>query len=480
MTNTERIQANNVELRECIEITDSLSDAVEVVLQSKTVTPTESVQEVLADEGYTALEKITINPIPDEYQDVSEVTATADKVVSGSKFVDSTGIVEGTMKSHTNETYYAEPSLMTQDYDYEIPEGYHKDTKVKVNITNQTFTPNKEGEFWEAVSANAFANEIYINPIPDEYIIPSGELEITENGIHDVTEYASVNVNMESASPSDTSMEDIFVTRPSTFTSYTNNKVKTIGQGAFAYCSSLASVSFPACTSVGSSAFYGCTKLTSVSFPACTSIANNAFYGCSRLTTVDFPACTFVAMSAFDYCSSLTSVNFPACTSVGGSAFGHCLSLTSANFPICTSVGISAFNNCLSLTSANFPACTSIGVAAFYGCSSLTSVSFPVCTSIGNSAFGYCTKLTSVSFPACTSIGNNAFNKCYNLISLYLTGSAVCTLSNSNAFASTPIGGYSTSAGQYGNIFVPASLVDIYRSSTNWTYFSSRIVAYEE
>ena len=458
MTNTERIQANNVELRECIEITDSLSDAVEVVLQSKTVTPTESVQEVLADEGYTALEKITINPIPDEYQDVSEVTATADKVVSGSKFVDSTGIVEGTMKSHTNETYYAEPSLMTQDYDYEIPEGYHKDTKVKVNITNQTFTPNKEGEFWEAISANAFANEIYIEPIPDEYIIPSGELEITENGIHDVTEYASVNVNMESTSPSDTDMEEILITRPSTFTSYTNNKVETIGQGAFAYCSSLTTVDFSACTSIGNSAFYGCTKLTSVSFPVCTRIGTTAFTNCSSLTTVDFPACTNIGGSAFNNCSSLTSVSFPVCTSLGYSAFAYCTSLTSVSFPACTNINSSAFTRCSSLTSANFPACASVG----------------------QNAFAYCASLTSVSFPACTNIGASAFNKCYNLISLYLTGSAVCTLSNSNAFTSTPIGGYSTSAGQYGNIFVPASLVDLYRSATNWTYFSSRIVAYEE
>jgi hypothetical protein len=46
----------------------------------------------------------------------------------------------------------------------------------------------------------------------------------------------------------------------------------------------------------------------------------------------------------------------------------------------------------------------------------------------------------------------------------------------SNAFSSTPIGGYSTSAGTYGSIYVPTSLLTSYKNATNWTYFSSRFV----
>ena len=67
---------------------------------------------------------------------------------------------------------------------------------------------------------------------------------------------------------------------------YSNDVVTKVGFGAFAYCSSLTTVSFPACTSIGSYAFYNCTKLTSVSFPVCTLIEMYAFRNCTSLTSL--------------------------------------------------------------------------------------------------------------------------------------------------------------------------------------------------
>jgi len=207
-----------------------------------------------------------------------------------------------------------------------------------------------------------------------------------------------------------------------------------------------------------------------------TTIGSNAFSHCSRLTTVNFPACTNISSTAFAYCSSLTSVNFPACTNIDNNALAYCSRLTSVNFPACTNIGNTAFGYCRSLTSVNFPACTNIGNNAFSHCSGLTSVNFPACTNIGNTAFGYCSRLTTVNFPACTNISSTAFRACHTLISFYLTGSSYVSLVNSNAFNSTPIGGYSASAGQYGSIYVPASMLESYKTRTNWTYFSSRFV----
>jgi hypothetical protein len=173
---------------------------------------------------------------------------------------------------------------------------------------------------------------------------------------------------------------------------------------------------------------------------------------------------------------TLTSYTNDRVTTVGYGTFAYASSLTTASFPAATTIGSYAFYNCSSLTTASFPTATTIGSNAFYGCFRLTTASFPVATSIGSNAFRGCSSLTTASFPEVTSISNYAFHSCYNLKSLYLTNSKVCTLSHSNAFSSTPIGGYSTSAGTYGSIYVPTSLLASYKKATNWTYFSSRFV----
>lgn len=137
-----------------------------------------------------------------------------------------------------------------------------------------------------------------------------------------------------------------------------------------------------------------------------------------------------------------------------------------------------AFYSCSALEKVVFPNCETIGSWAFYGCGMLTTVSIPKCIEIGSSAFRQCSALSVISFPECQRMGTYAFESCVNLISAYFMGSAVVQLSGS-PFASTPIGGYSSSAGQFGSIYVPASLLSQYQSAPYWSYYSSRMVGVE-
>ena len=351
---------------------------------------------------------------------------------------------------------------------------------------------------------------------PEGYIQPSDTLNIDKNGTYDVGSYASAAVNVEGAGgisidniaggaptgsifgmasriveyafyhkslttasfPSCTDIGSRAFESCSSLTTVSFPAVKSIWYYAFTNCSSFTTASFPACTSIGVGAFYNCSSLTTANFPSCTDIGADAFYNCSRLTTASFPSCTYIGDGAFEYCYSLATVSFPSCMTISTSAFYKCSSLTTANFPAVTTIGSNAFYSCYSLTTASFPSCSHIGGYAFYNCSRLTTANFPSCTDIGSSAFYSCYSLTTASFPVVKSIYQQAFRNCTRLTELHLEGvSSVPLLSGTSHFSSTPIGGYSASAGQYGSVYVPASLYEAFITRTNWSSIASRIVS---
>ena len=234
------------------------------------------------------------------------------------------------------------------------------------------------------------------------------------------------------------------------------DRVTSIGDSVFYYCSGLTSVMIPdSVTSIGEDAFYGCSGLTNLVIPdSVTSIGDSAFYGCSGLTSVTIPnKVTSIGDSAFYGCSGLTSVTIPdSVTSIGDSAFYGCSGLTNVTIPdSVTSIGNSAFSGCSGLTSVTIPnRVESIGYYAFYGCSGLTNLTIPQCvcssrlstifpsaysnltsvtihdrvTSIGSETFSGCSGLTSVMIPnRVTSIGDSAFSGCSGLTSVTIPSS---------------------------------------------------------
>ena len=106
---------------------------------------------------------------------------------------------------------------------------------------------------------------------------------------------------------------------------------------------------------------------------------------------------------------------------------------------------------------------------AFYFNKTIKTVNLPYVTSVGDSAFYYCTSLSQVSLPMCSIIGGNALWEC-SLLSIITIGySGICSLTSSGAFNGTQI------TSSLGSIYVTASLVDSYKSATNWSYFSTQI-----
>lgn len=132
-----------------------------------------------------------------------------------------------------------------------------------------------------------------------------------------------------------------------------------------------------------------------------------------------------------------------------------------------TSVGAYTFANCSRLTEINLEKVETVGIMAFANCRSLKEITLPA-TTLSLRAFSYCMNLTSVTFPFVENIDAYAFYSCSKLSSAEIgtNNSAVCTLSNSNAF----LGTHSSLT-----IYVPDSLITDYQTASSWSVLASRI-----
>lgn len=292
----------------------------------------------------------------------------------------------------------------------------------EISLQDKTVTPTKTQQTITHDTGFNGLGAIIVEPIPNEYIVPSGTLDITENGTQDVTNYAEVNVNVETTSGGG----------GADLSEYFTESIGTDGSTSITW--KTAFKKFPPLPLLGTNAnsiYNGCTtseidlsafkdvKVTNLSY---------TFSSCTGVETLDLDEIDFSNVTNMDYmfsgCTKLKTLDMrnrdlSKVTSDLKYTFSGCTALEELDF---TNTMINAsnltgtFENCNALKTINF------------GDNTMSGLRFPQRT------FYYCTNLENLDLskiePDNLSSLYMVFYKCSKLKSLDLSHWDVSNVSN--------------------------------------------------
>lgn len=232
--------------------------------------------------------------------------------------------------------------------------------------------------------------------------IPSSVEYVGENAFKDCTCLSRITIG-----------KSINKIKEAVFTDFTgevvfSDDVYRIPEYALSMKSGITSVTFQAdICEIQRRAFYGCTDLktvsfTNVNFNSSLTIGEEAFANCTSLSSIVIPNCFNIGNYAFVRCSALVTTTIIASDcdlSFGTRPFDMCTGSLIIESDYLTSIPNEVFSqSCFSSIVINAPV-TIIGDYALYNCRELEELTIPKSVStIGEYAFGYCEKLTKINF----------------------------------------------------------------------------------